>query len=81
VDRRRRRGDAHHDHGRQLRRALDLSGRGTAADRIADAAGHAPHQRVRAEQGFRPSQVDPGSADKRLLGVRIEPADTETGRK
>jgi len=37
--------------------------------------------RVRAEQGFRPSQIDPGSADKRLLGARLEPADAEPGRK
>jgi len=30
--------------------------------------------RIQAGAGFRPSQTDPGSADKRLLGVRIEPS-------
>ncbi|MCX6549686.1 MAG: hypothetical protein NTY02_01545, partial [Acidobacteria bacterium] len=34
--------------------------------------GNSTMLRIRAEQGFRPSAVDPKSTDMRLLGVRLE---------
>lgn len=36
--------------------------------------------RVRAEKGFRPSDLEPGNADRRQLGARIAPAGAGAGR-